>query len=483
MSPIILLSIIIIYFGVLIFISWLTSRGSNNESFFIGNRSSNWIFVAFGMIGASLSGVTFVSVPGTVGVGSFGYLQITLGYIIGYFIVAFVLLPLYYKMNLTSIYTYLQERMGFFSYKSGAFFFIISKLIGATARIYLVVNILQTMVLDSFGVPFEITTLAILLMTILYTYKGGVKTIVWTDTLQTSAMLIGLVICIGYILNHLHLSPIEGLVEMHHKGYTKIFDTNPMEKGFFLKQILAGAFITIAMTGIDQDMMQKTISVPNLKDSQKNMMLLSGILCVVITLFLYMGGVLYLFAEQEHIAANGDALFPTVALHMPMVVSIIFIIGLISALFSSADGAMTALTSSICIDIFSIKEKEWNNDRKEKFRKHIHILVAISFLVLVMIFKWINDNSMIGIILKVAGFTYGPLLGLFAFGIFTKYKVKDYLVPYICVIAPTFSYLIDRNQEYLFGDFRIGLELIIINGFMTFLGLWLIRKRTNKMMD
>lgn len=473
-----LLFVVFAYFGLLLLVSWLTSKGSNNDSFFIGNRSSNWLFVAFGMIGASLSGVTFVSVPGTVGAGGFGYLQITLGYVIGYAVVAFVLLPLYYRMNLTSIYTYLQERMGFYSYKSGAFIFIISKLVGATARIYLVVNILQIMILDRLGVHFEVTTIAILLMTILYTYKGGVKTIVWTDTLQTSTMLIGLIICIIYLLHQMDMGLWEGFLEMDKKGYTKVFDTDIMGKGFFLKQILAGAFITIAMTGIDQDMMQKTISVPNLKDSQKNMLLLSLILCVVISIFLYMGGVLHLFAEKAGIEAKADALFPTVALeHMPFFVAIIFIIGLISALFSSADGAMTALTSSLCIDIFGIKEKDWSVEKQESLRKKIHMFVAVSFLVMVLVFKWINDNSMIGVILKLAGFTYGPLLGLFTFGIFTKYKVKDKLVPLVCIIAPTLSYIIDTYQENIFGDFKIGLELLIINGLITFIGLFLIRKK------
>lgn len=477
-SPSLLLFIILAYFGILLGVSWFTSKGSNNESFFIGNRSSSWLLVAFGMIGASLSGVTFVSVPGTVGAIGFGYLQITLGYMIGYIVISYVLLPLYYRMNLTSIYTYLQERMGKYSYKSGAFIFVVSKLMGATARIYLVVNILQIMILDSFGVPFEITTMVILLMTILYTHKGGVKTIVWTDTLQTSAMLIGLVVCIGYILHSMDMSLMEGFFAMEERGYTKIFNTDVMDKSFFLKQILAGAFITIAMTGIDQDMMQKTISVPNLRDSQKNMMLLSVIMCVVIALFLYMGGVLHLFAEKQQIEASADALFPKIALeHMPFGISIIFIIGLISALFSSADGAMTALTSSLCIDIFEMKEKNWDTERQEKFRKKMHLIVAFAFLVMVLIFKWINDNSMIGVILKLAGFTYGPLLGLFAFGILTDYKLKDKFVPYVCVIAPAISYLIDEYQENIFGGFKIGLELLIINGLLTFIGLWLIRKR------
>lgn len=477
-SPSLLLFIVFAYFGLLLFVSWFTSKGSNNDSFFIGNRSSNWLLVAFGMIGTSLSGVTFVSVPGAVGKDNFGYLQITLGYVIGYVVVAYVLLPLYYRLKLTSIYTYLQERMGRLSYKSGASIFIVSRLVGATARLYLVVNILQAMILDSFGIPFEVTTLVILLMIILYTYEGGVKTIVWTDTLQTTGMLLGLIICIGYTLHHLDMSIGDSFVAMSEKGYTQILGTDVMEKSFFLKQILAGAFITITMTGIDQEMMQKSISVTNLKDSQKNMMLLSLILFVVIALFLYMGGMLYLFADREGIQASGDLLFPKVALeYMPPVISIIFIIGLISALFPSADGAMTALTASLCIDIYGIKDKEWDNDKKEKFRKRVHLVVALAFLLMVLVFKWIDDDSMIGLILKLAGFTYGPLLGLFAFGIFTKYKVKDNLVPYICILAPALSFLIDKYQSLIFGEFKIGLELLIINGLLTFVGLWLIRKK------
>lgn len=477
-SPSLLLFIVFAYFGLLLLVSWFTSRGSNNESFFIGNRSSNWLLVAFGMIGTSLSGVTFVSVPGAVGKDHFGYLQITLGYIIGYVVIAYVLLPLYYRLKLTSIYTYLEERMGKLSYKSGASIFIVSRLVGATARLYLVVNILQAMILDSFGIPFEVTSLIILLMIILYTYEGGVKTIVWTDTLQTTGMLLGLIICIGYTLHSMDMSIAESFTAMGEKGYTQIFGTNVMEKSFFVKQILAGMFITITMTGIDQEMMQKSISVTNLKDSQKNMMVLSFILLVVISLFLYMGGMLHLFAEKEGVSASGDLLFPTVALeYMPPVISIIFIIGLVSALFPSADGAMTALTASLCIDIYGIKEKDWDAEKKEKFRKRVHLLVAVSFLIMVLIFKWINDTSMIGLILKLAGFTYGPLLGLFAFGIFTKYKVKDQLVPYICIVAPVLSFLIDKYQSFIFGQFQIGLELLIVNGMLTFIGLWLIRKK------
>ncbi|CEJ70313.1 Sodium/glucose cotransporter [Chryseobacterium oranimense G311] len=479
MSPVILLSIIIVYFALLLWVAYRTGKGSDNESFFIGNRKSNWMLVAFGMIGTSLSGVTFVSVPGAVGNDKFAYLQITLGYLIGYIVVAYVLLPLYYRLKLTSIYGYLQQRMGQLSYKSGAWIFIVSRLVGATARLYLVVNILQISILDSLGVPFIVTTLIILAMIILYTYEGGVKTIVWTDTLQTSCMLLGLIICTVYMLNHLGLSFGESFTAMQAKGYTKIFDFDPNQKSFFIKQILAGAFITITMTGIDQEMMQKSLSVTKLKDSQKNMVTLGFILLGVISLFLYMGGLLHLYGAHEHVTSSGDQLFPDVALnHMPGFISIIFIIALISALFPSADGAMTALTSSICIDIFGMKDKkDWDDSKKEKFRKRIHLIVALSFLIMVVIFKIINDNSMIGLILKLAGFTYGPLLGLFAFGIFTKYKVRDNLVPYVCIAAPVISFFIDKYQENLFGDFKIGLELLIINGLLTFIGLWLIRKR------
>lgn len=479
MSPIILLAIIIVYFALLLWVAYKTGKGSDNESFFIGNRKSNWMLVAFGMIGTSLSGVTFVSVPGAVGKDSFSYLQITIGYLIGYIIIAYILLPLYYRLKLTSIYGYLQQRMGQLSYKSGAWIFIVSRLVGATARLYLVVNILQVTILDNLGVPFIVTTLIILLMIILYTYEGGVKTIVWTDTLQTSCMLLGLIICTIYMLNHLGLNLGESLTAMESKGYTKIFDFDPNQKSFFVKQILAGAFITITMTGIDQEMMQKSLSVTKLKDSQKNMVTLGIILLGVISLFLYMGGLLHLYGAQEHVSSTGDQLFPDIALnHMPGFISIIFIIALISALFPSADGAMTALTSSLCIDIFGIKEKQdWDQHKKERFRKNVHLTVALSFLIMVIIFKIINDNSMIGLILKLAGFTYGPLLGLFAFGIFTKYKVNDHLVPYVCIGAPVISYLIDHYQQNIFGDFKIGLELLIINGLLTFIGLWLIKKK------
>lgn len=479
MSPTLLFSFVIGYFLILLVVAYFTSRNSNNDSFFIGNRNSNWMLVAFGMIGTSLSGVTFVSVPGAVGKESFAYFQITLGYLIGYLVIAYVLLPLYYRLNLTSIYNYLSTRLGFVSYKTGASFFILSRTLGATARLYLVVKILQDAILSSFDVPFWLTTLIILIMILLYTYEGGVKTIVYTDTLQTSCMLLGLVICVMYILRTMDISLGESLAAMGDKGYSKIFFTDPSSRFFFLKQVAAGAFITITMTGMDQEMMQKNISVKTLKDAQKNVVTLSLIMLGVILLFLVLGGLLYLFAEQKGITITGDNLFPTIALqHMPPVISAIFIIALISALFPSADGAITALTSSFCIDILGIQRNNaWPEAHKKKIRQRVHLTFAVIFLLFVLVFRWVNNPSMIGVILKVAAYTYGPLLGLFSFGILTKRVVRDDLVPVVCIAAPLLCFILDKYQKALFGSFEIGLELLIINGLLTFIGLSLISKK------
>jgi Na+/proline symporter len=478
MSPLLLFSFVIGYFVILLIVANRTSKNSNNESFFIGNRSSNWMLVAFGMIGTSLSGVTFVSVPGAVSKEAFAYFQIAIGYIIGYAIIAFVLLPLYYRLNLTSIYNYLNTRFGFKSYKTGSAFFLLSRTLGATARLYLVVEILQFSILSSLGVPFWLTTVIILIMILLYTYKGGVKTIVWTDTLQTSCMLAGLVICTIYILNKMGISFGDSINQIREKGYGKMFYTDLNSKLFFLKQILAGAFITVTMTGMDQEMMQKNLSVRTLKDSQKNVITMSLILTGVLLLFLFLGGLLYLYATQQNVAVTGDKLFPEIALHhMPPIISIIFIIALISALFPSADGAITALTSSFCIDIIGIKRREdWTEEDRKKVRQRVHLTVAFLFLVFVLIFKWVNNSSMIGVILKVAAYTYGPLLGLFSFGILTTRKVIDKLVPEVCVIAPVICFFLDKYQKDLFGNYQIGLELLIINGLLTFIGLFIISK-------
>lgn len=478
MSPLLLFSFVIAYFLILLGVAWYTGKNSTNDSFFIGNKSSNWMLVAFGMVGTSLSGVTFVSVPGAVAKESFAYFQITLGYLLGYLVIAYVLLPLYYKLNLTSIYNYLHNRLGFTSYKTGAGFFILSRILGATARLYLVVNILQEAILNSFHVPFWATTLIILVMILLYTYEGGVKTIVWTDTLQTTCMLLGLIICVVYILSNMNMGFTESLQAMGEKGYSKIFFTDPNSKLFFVKQILAGAFITVTMTGMDQEMMQKNISVKTLKDSQKNVISMSIVLMIVILIFLFLGGLLYLYATQLNLDVTGDKLFPAIALqHMPPFVSVIFIIALISALFPSADGAITALTSTFCIDIIGMQRRNDLTDaQKKKMRQRVHLSFAAIFLLFVMMFKWINDSSMIGVILKVATFTYGPLLGLFTFGILLKRKVNDKLVPFICIASPIICFFLDRFQKQLFGSFELGLELLIINGLITFTGLWLISK-------
>ncbi len=483
MSPILLFSFVIAYFIILLVVAKITGKNSTNESFFIGNKNSNWMLVAFGMVGTSLSGVTFVSVPGAVAKESFAYLQITFGYLIGYVVIAFVLLPLYYRLNLTSIYNYLGSRLGFKSYKTGASFFILSRTLGATARLYLVVNILQEAILNSFGIPFWATTLIILGMILLYTFEGGVKTIVWTDTLQTSCMLLGLGICVVYILSNLHIGFAGSLEAMQTKGYSKIFFTDPNSKLFFAKQIIAGAFITLTMTGMDQEMMQKNISVKTLKDSQKNILTMSFILLLSILLFLYLGGLLYLYANQMQVTEIGDKLFPAIALkHMPPFVSVIFIIALISALFPSADGAITALTATFCIDILGMQRRtDIDESKKKKIRQRVHLSFAFIFLLFVLVFKVINNPSMIGVILKIASYTYGPLLGLFTFGILLNRNVKDNFVPIICVAAPIICFIIDKYQKVLFGNFEIGLELLIINGLITFLGLLIISspKRIN----
>ena len=482
MSPYLLLSFVVGYFILLLIVAWYTSRNSNNESFFIGNKNSNWMLVAFGMIGTSLSGVTFVSVPGGVGKESFAYFQIAIGYLIGYFVVAYVLLPLYYRLNLTSIYDYLSGRLGVKSYKTGASFFIISRTLGATARLYLVVKILQDAILSQLGVPFWVTTLIILIMILIYTYEGGVKTIVFTDTLQTTFMLTGLVVCVLYILHTMNLNLFSALDAMKEKGYSKVFFTEPQSKLFFVKQILAGAFITITMTGMDQEMMQKTISVKRLGDSQKNIITLSIILVSVLLLFLFLGGLLHLFGVQQGVTVTGDKLFPELALHhMPQIVSVIFIIALISALFPSADGAITALTSSICIDIIGMQRRnDMTEVAKKKLRQRVHLMVAFVFLLFVLVFYQVNNPSMIGVILKVAAYTYGPLLGLFTFGIISKRNVHDNMVPFVCIAAPLICFFVDKFQNVLLGGLQIGSELLLLNGFLTYIGLLIVSKKAEK---
>lgn len=516
-SATVLLFFVFAYFIGLLVIAYITSRNSDNQSFFIGNKKSKWWLVAFGMIGTSLSGVTFISVPGTVGkitggdylYGGFEYYMMVIGFFIGYFIVAFILLPLYYRMNLTSIYTYLGRRFNIEAHKIGSLFFIISRSIGATARLYLVVNVLQIFLLESLGVPFWVTAAVILLMVLLYTFEGGVKTIVITDTLQTSFMILSLIGCIVYILSNLNLSAGEAYTILADQQYTHLINTDINSKTYFLKTVLGGMFITIAMTGLDQEMMQKNISVDNLKNSKKNMLTFAVTLLFVNLAFLFLGGLLYLFAMEngaqydtivniingqetvsnvfgfKDAAGNinnimGDDLFPALSLqgYFPMAISVIFIIGLISALFPSADGALTAVTSSYCVDLLTLNDDTTRTEKqKKKIRMRIHLIFTLVFFALIMIFKAINDKSIVYLIMEVAGYTYGPLLGLFAFGIFTRFQImKKGAILAVTLIAPVLTYAINTMVTH-YSDYRIGVELIIINGLLTFIGLWLIRKK------
>ena len=473
-----LLSIIVGYFLLLLALAWWTGRKADNESFFIGNRKSNWMLVAFGMVGTSLSGVTFISVPGTVGSNGFGYLQVVLGNFIGFLLIAFVLLPLYYRLKLTSIYVYLDQRFGPAAHKTGASFFILSRTLGATARLYLVVNVLHILLSGPAGIPFWVTAAVILLMIWLYTFQGGVKTIVFTDTLQTACMLGGLVVCVWMLAEA--VAPLGGAMSVvSASGVTDIFNTDPQSAGFWAKQILGGAAIAVAMLGLDQEMMQKNISVPNLRDAQKNMVVFSAVLIVVNLLFLLLGALLWLYAQANGISARGDDLFPTIVMqHLPQWVQIIFFIALISALFPSADGALTALTSSFCIDILGLKKRaDLGEVAARRVRQAAHIAFAMIFFALVLGFKWLNDKSIIDTILKLAAYTYGPLLGLFCFGMFTHRAIRSgAALGAAVVVAPVLCYLL---QSWLAQDpkgFQIGLELLILNAAITFGLLWVTSK-------
>jgi Na+/proline symporter len=483
MSSFLLLGIVLVYFAVLLGIAFYTSRNSNNESFFIGNRNSKWWLVAFGMIGTSLSGMTFISVPGTVGAKGFDYYQVVIGYWLGYFVVAFMLLPLYYKLQLTSIYTYLEKRLGNTSYKTGALFFILSRTMGATLRLYLVIKVLQKFVLQDMGIPFQFTAILILALILLYTYRGGVKTIVFTDTLQTSFMLLALVVCVVYIMHNLHFDLAGTWQAMQAKGYTKMLETNPMAPNFFLKQILGGAFITIAMTGLDQEMMQKNISVSNLKDSQKNMLSFCFTLLIANFIFLLLGGLIYLYAQAKGITAVGDDLFPTIAMHsgLPFYISVLFLIGLISAVFPSADGALTALTSSFCIDILDLRRKEGLSEKQvSSTRLIVHNSFALIFLACIFFFKQIDNGSLIQTLLLVAGYTYGPLLALFSFGMLTKRQIRNDLVPFISLLSPIICYFLKQNDKQLLHGYAIGTELLIINAAIAFTLFYISSKKVTE---
>ena len=474
-------AVIALYFLLLLALAWFTSRRADNESFFIGNRKSHWLLVAFGMVGTTLSGVTFVSVPGTVGPNGFSYLQVVIGNWIGFMVIATVLLPLYYRLRLTSIYDYLGQRFSPTAHKTGALFFILSRTLGATARLYLVVAVLQLLVADRWGFPFAATTGVILLMIWLYTFQGGVKTIVFTDTLQTAGMLGGLVVCVVFLGNALGGDWPKLASDLQTSPLTRIWNTDPNAAGFWVKQVLGGAFIGIAMVGLDQEMMQKNISVAKLRDSQKNMLLFSLVLLVVNLLFLILGAFLALFAEAHGVSARGDTLFPMVVMqHFPEWVQIIFFIALISALFPSADGALTALTSSFCIDILGLQKRtDLSAAKARRTRQITHIAFALLFFVLVMVFRWVDDRSIIDTILKLAGYTYGPLLGLFMFGLFTTRTLNRGLLVAV-VVAPLASFALQRALAANPAGFQLGIELLIVNGALTFALLWVFSSKATR---
>ena len=477
MTPVMIISVLVGYFALLIFISKMTSDDDGNESFFVGKKQSPWYIVAFGMIGASLSGVTFISVPGWVATSQFSYFQMVLGYLLGYTVIATVLMPLYYKLNLTSIYSYLEGRFGFWSYKSGAFYFLLSRTIGASFRLFLVANVLQILVFDSWNIPFAATVALTIALIWVYTHKAGIKTIIWTDTLQTLFMIVAVVLCFYYVADAMNFSISTAIEQISLSEYSKTFfleDAN--SASFFPKKFLAGAFIAIVMTGLDQDMMQKNLSCPNIKDAQKNMFWFSIVLVFVNLLFLGLGALLFLFANQVGISATGDDLFATVAMHksMPVVVGLFFLLGLIAAAYSSADSALTALTTSFCVDFLAIEKKEAS--KQISIRKRSHILFSVILFLVILIFKLINDESVISALFKVAGYTYGPLLGMYAFGLFTKWKIKDHLIIPVVLLAPILSYILQLKAPDWWG-FHFGFELLIVNGALCFLGMLLIRKR------
>ncbi|WP_298346902.1 sodium:solute symporter [uncultured Algibacter sp.] len=470
------------YFIVLILISYFTGKEDSNDAFFKANKSAPWYLVAFGMIGASLSGVTFISVPGAVETKQFGYLQVVFGYFFGYLVIAYVLLPIYYKLNLTSIYTYLKDRFGNVSYKTGSVAFLISRVIGAAFRLFLVAKVLQLLIFDQYGIPFTITVIITIALIWLYTFKGGIKTIIFTDTLQTLFMLISVVVTIIFLASALDLNSISEIyTNVKESALSKTFffeDINDAQ--YFIKSFLAGMFITITMTGLDQDMMQKNLTCKNLKEAQKNMVSFSVVLIFVNILFLVLGLMLTQYANQHGITAKKDDLFPTIAMlpEIGIITSAFFLLGLIAAAYSSADSALTSLTTSFCIDIIELDKKP--KDSQKRIRKQTHVFISILLVIVIVLFDAIfKDVSVIWELFKAAGYTYGPLLGLFALGIFTKVQLKDRYVWIIAIVAPIVSYFINKYSVDLLNGYQIGFEILIINGLLTFLGLVLIRRKQN----
>jgi len=508
MTITLIVAVIIVYFLTLVGISYFTSRKADNSTFFLGERKSPWYVVSFGMIGASLSGVTFLSVPGWVGneANQFSYMQAVFGYLFGYFIVAYVLLPLYYRLNLTSIYEYLQGRFGLWSYKTGASFFLISRIIGASIRLLLVANVLQSILFDSWGIRFEYTVVISVLLIWIYTNRGGIKTIVWTDTLQTAFMLASVLLTFWFISDALDLPGQNGIISnIADSGYSQIFFFDDfMSSNHFLKHFLGGVFITIGMTGLDQDMMQKNLSCRNIKDAQKNMLSMAFVLVLVNFIFLSLGAVLYLYASANNIGfEKSDLLFSSVALstNAGPVIGVLFLLGLIAAAYSSADSALTSLTTSFSIDFLNInKNNDANtpmsvqqNDKKNAIstRKIVHVVMSAVIILVVILLKYTTSDSAIDLLMKFAGFTYGPLIGLFFFGILTKRSIKDRVVPFVCLLSIGLTFILwyysagapgaGKGMPGILGNYKFGFEIIILNALITFITMLLVSRKPVRM--
>lgn len=483
MSPTLILTVFLIYTILLFAVTYFTARKADSHTFYLGKNISPWYVVAYGMIGASLSGVTFMSVPGWVKETQFSYMVVVFGYLFGYFVIALVLLPLYYRLKLTSIYSYLEKRFGFWSYKTGAGFFILSRTLGASLRMFLVINVLQVFVFDAWDVPFWFNVLVFITLIILYTFKGGIRTIVWTDTLQTTFMLLAVILSVVYISRELGRPLPELIAMIKHEGITRMFITDWNHERFFLKQFLSGMFITIVMTGLDQEMMQKNLSCKNIRDAQKNMFTFSGILVFVNLLFLFLGAILLIYAQSVNLSVQmSDEIFPAIALrYLSPVAGLVFLIGLISAAFPSADGALTSLTTSFTIDFMGLDRRQSLTEKQRtRIRYAVHISIAAVFMTAILIFRALNDRAVIDKLFTIAGYTYGPLLGLYSFGLFTKRRVNDSVTPFIAIISPVACYFISRYSVELFNGYKFGFELLLLNGFLTFTGLWLFSKKSNE---
>lgn len=480
MSPLLILGLFLIYTLALFAVTWFTARKADNQSFFIGNKISPWFVVAFGMIGASLSGVTFMSVPGWVKDTQFSYMVVVLGYLVGYFVIALVLLPLYYRLKLTSIYSYLGQRFGFWSYKTGAGFFIISRTLGASLRMFLVINVLQIFVFDAWNVPFWVNVLVFISLIILYTLKGGIRTIIWTDTLQTTFMLLAVVLSVIYISKNLNVPLFKLASVVKESDVSKMFITDWHHPRFFLKQFFSGMFITIAMTGLDQEMMQKNLSCRNIKEAQKNMFTFSGILVAVNLLFLFLGALLLVFIKSKELTiASSDDIFPTIAInYLGPVAGVVFLIGLISAAFPSADGALTSLTTCVSIDFLGLEKRTGLSEKaKTKIRYVVHLAIALVFFISVLMFRALNDRAVIDKLFTIAGYTYGPLLGLYSFGLFTRRSVNDKITPVIAIISPVICFILSTYSVELLNGYKFGFELLLLNGLLTFTGLYMFSKK------